>query len=530
MKTKRPTQDQINSALWNACDTFRGAFDSSEYKNYILVFMFLKYLSDVWKDHYNQLKEEYGEDEELIQRKLKRERFVLPENCNFDYIYAHRNDTDIGEKIDKIFAKIEERNIEKLNGVFRNISFNSDKLGQTKDRNRRLKNLISDFSKPELDFRPSLWEDKEDILGEAYMYLLEKFASGAGKKGGEFFTPSEVSSLLAKLVAPKEGDRLFDPTCGSGSLLIKVAEETKDAKGRPTNNFAIYGQESNGDTWALSKMNCFLHSMDGAQIEWCDTINNPKLIEGDALMKFDIVVANPPFSLDKWGHENAEADRFKRFWRGVPPKSKGDYAFIQHMIETTAPDGKVGVIVPHGVLFRGSAEHKIRQKLIEENLLEAVIGLPTNLFYGTGIPAAILIFNKSRKSSSKSPRANSVSSVAETMSSRAESREENKVLFIDASKDYQDGKKQNKLRPQDIEKIVDTYSSFTEIEKYSHLATYEEIVENDFNLNIPRYVDTFEEEEPVDIEAVQKNIEQLETELVEVRSEMKQHLKELGYE
>lgn len=499
----KPTQDQINNALWNACDTFRGAFDSSEYKNYILVFMFIKYLSDVWKDHYNELKERYGDDEELIQRKLKRERFVLPENCSFDYIYEHRNDTDIGEKIDKIFAKIEERNIEKLDGVFRNISFNSDKLGQTKDRNRRLKNLINDFAKSELDFRPSLWEGKQDILGEAYMYLLEKFASGAGKKGGEFFTPKEVSSLLAKLVSPKEGDRIFDPTCGSGSLLIKVAEETKDAEGNPTNNFAVYGQESNGDTWALSKMNCFLHSMDSAQIEWCDTINNPKLKEGDALMKFDIVVANPPFSLDKWGHENAEADRYKRFLRGVPPKSKGDYAFILHMIETTLPSGKVGVIVPHGVLFRGSAEQKIRRKLIEENLLEAVIGLPTNLFYGTGIPAAILIFNKAKTTED--------------------------ILFVDASKEFDDGKKQNVLRPQDISKIVTTYKDFKTIEKYSSVVKPEEVVENDFNLNIPRYVDTFEEEEPVDIVEVQKNIKQLEAELVEVRSEMDKHLKELGF-
>jgi type I restriction enzyme M protein len=501
--TTKPTQDQINNALWSACDTFRGAFDSSEYKNYILVFMFLKYLSDVWKDHYNKLKEQYGEDEELIQRKLKRERFVLPENCTFDYIYNHRNDSNIGEIIDKIFAKIEERNIEKLDGIFRNISFNSEKLGQTKDRNRRLKNLINDFSKPELDFRPSLWQEKEDVLGEAYMYLLEKFASGAGKKGGEFFTPSEVSGLLAKLVAPKEGDRIFDPTCGSGSLLIKVAEETRDNEGNPTNNFAIYGQESNGDTWALSKMNCFLHSMDSAQIEWCDTINNPKLIEGDALMRFDIVVANPPFSLDKWGHENAEADRFKRFWRGIPPKSKGDYAFIQHMIETTSTKGKVGVIVPHGVLFRGSAEQKIRQKLIEENLLEAVIGLPTNLFYGTGIPAAILIFNKAKSTKD--------------------------IIFIDASKGFEDGKKQNKLRPQDIEKIVQTFQEFKSIEKFSSVVQPSEVVENDFNLNIPRYVDTFEEEEPVDIEATQKEIEKLEKELAKVRTQMNEHLKALGY-
>ena len=311
-----------------------------------------------------------------------------------------------------------------------------------------------------------------------------------------------MSGLLAKLVNPQEGNRIFDPTCGSASLLIKVAEEVKDSEGNPTNDFALYGQESNGDTWALSKMNCFLHSMDSAQIEWCDTINNPKLIENDSLMKFDIVVANPPFSLDKWGYENAETDRYKRFLRGVPPKSKGDYAFILHMIETALPTGKVGVIVPHGVLFRGSAEGKIRQKLIEENLLEAVIGLPSNLFFGTGIPAAIIIFNKAKTT--------------------------DKVLFIDASKEYQDGKKQNILRKQDINKIVDTFKEFAEIEKYSHLATIDEIAENDFNLNIPRYVDTFEEEEPVDIAATQLEIERLENELVVVREQMSNYLKELG--
>lgn len=499
---ERPTQQQINNALWSACDTFRGAFDSSEYKNYILVFMFLKYLSDVWQDHYNKYQEQYGDDDELIRRKLKRERFVLPENSSFSYIYEKRNDADIGGIIDKILAKIEEQNLEKLNGVFRNISFNSEKLGQTKDRNRRLENLINDFAKPELDFRPSLWDDKQDVLGEAYMFLLEKFASGAGKKGGEFFTPKEVSQLLAKLVAPKEGARIFDPTCGSASLLIQVAEEVKDKDGNPSNDFAIYGQESNGDTWALSKMNCFLHGMDAARIEWCDTLNNPQLVEANGLMKFDVVVANPPFSLDKWGHEKAESDRFKRYLRGIPPKSKGDYAFILHMIETTLPTGRVGVIVPHGVLFRGGSEGRIRQALIDDNYLEAVVGLPTNLFFGTGIPAAILIFNKAKKNED--------------------------TLFIDASKEYEDGKKQNKLRTEDIEKVVVAYRNFSETEKYSHVATLEEIQENDYNLNIPRYVDTFEEEEPVDIEATKIEISRLEKELVEVRSEMEGYLTELG--
>ena len=503
---QRPTQDQINKTLWEACDTFRGAFDSSEYKNYILVFMFIKYLSDVWKDTYEDYKKKYGDDEELIQRKMKRERFVLPENCTFDYIYEHRNDPDIGEKIDKLLARIEDENLAKLEGVFRNISFNSEKLGQTKDRNRRLLNLINDFAKPVLDFRPSVLGNKEDIIGNAYMYLIERFASGAGKKGGEFYTPHEVSVVLAKLMSPRPGSRICDPTCGSGSLLITVSEEVKEEDGASSHNYALYGQESNGETWALSKMNMFLHSINAALIEWGDTINNPRLLEGDHLMKFDVVVANPPFSLDKWGHENAEADRFKRFLRGVPPRTKGDYAFILHMIETAEPNaGKVGVIVPHGVLFRGSSEGAIRKKLIEENLLEAVIGLPSNLFYGVGIPAAILVFNKGKG-------------------------ENTNVLFIDASRDYEEGKKQNKLREQDIRHIVNAYRKFQNEDKYAYRATLDEIRENDYNLNIPRYVDTFEEEEEVDIIAVQKEIDELEKELNSVRDEMKGYLKELGFD
>ena len=459
-------------------------------------------MSDVWKDHYEEFKKQYGDDEELIQRKLQRERFVLPENCSFDYLFDKRNESNIGEEIDKVLAKIEDKNLAKLDGVFRNISFNSDKLGQTKDRNRRLKNLLTDFANPVLDFRPSKLGKVEDVLGNAYMYLIGEFASGAGKKGGEFYTPDEVSELLARLVNPKPGDRICDPTCGSGSLLIKVGEQVKDKDGKRSKDFALYGQESNGDTWALSKLNMFLHGMDSARIEWCDTINNPQLIEGDHLMKFNIVVANPPFSLDKWGAENAETDRFKRFLRGTPPKSKGDYAFILHMIDTTLPDGKVGVIVPHGVLFRGATEGKIRQKLIEENLLEAVIGLPSNLFFGTGIPAAIMIFNKAKKSK--------------------------EVLFIDASKEYQDGKKQNKLRDEDIEKLISVYQNFQTLEKYSSIVSVQEIKDNDFNLNIPRYVDTFEEEAPVDLVKVKQEIKSLEGELATVRKEMEQYLEELG--
>lgn len=491
-------QDEINNIVWKACDTFRGVVDPSEYKNYILVFLFIKYISDVWKDKYEELKKEFGDDTERIKRRLERERFRLDETCTYDYLFQHRNDNQIGQLINQALEKIEEDNKAKLEGVFRNIDFNSDmQLGETKERNARLKNLIEDFSDPRLDLRPSK-VGKSDIIGNVYEYLIARFAAGAGKKGGEFYTPSQVSVLLSKLVEPKEGDRICDPACGSGSLLIKAANEVG------SDNYSLYGQESNGSTWALCKMNMFLHSKDNAQIEWGDTLNNPKLIKGDTTMKFDVVVANPPFSLDKWGAENANSDRFHRFWRGVPPKNRGDYAFISHMIETVVADGgKVGVVVPHGVLFREGAEGKIRKQFIEnDNFLDAVIGLPQNLFYGTGIPAAILVFKKNRKS--------------------------NDILFIDASREYESGKNQNILRDSDIEKIVQTYKKRETIDKYSYLATLDEIKENEYNLNIPRYVDTFEEEAEIDIQATQKEIENLEKQLADVQLKMKGYLKELG--
>ncbi len=275
---------------------------------------------------------------------------------------------NLGELIDIALDAIEEANKTKLDGVFRNISFNSaNKLGETKDRNRRLRNLLGDFK--DLDLRPKRLA-KGDIIGDAYIYLIERFASDAGKKAGEFYTPRQVSRVLAKLVAPQEGEKIADPACGSGSLLIEAAQEVG------SKNVMLYGQEVNGGTHALAKMNMFLHDIDGAKLEWGDTLNNPKLIEDDKLLAFDVVIANPPFSLDKWGAENAANDKYKRFHRGVPPKSTGDWAFITHMIETARQKaGRVAVVVPHGVLFRGGAEGKIRQKVIEENLLDAVVGL-----------------------------------------------------------------------------------------------------------------------------------------------------------
>ncbi len=497
--TNKVTQQEINNIVWQACDTFRGAVDPSEYKNYILVMLFIKYLSDLVKDIKEEYEKKYKGNQERIQRALSRERFILPEECDFDHLYAKREEANIGELLNISLEKIEDANKAKLENVFRMIDFNSEaNLGETKERNRRLKALLNDFNNEKLDLRPSKIGNR-DVIGDVYEYLIARFASGAGKKGGEFYTPPEVSILLAKLLNPKPGDTICDPACGSGSLLIKVAHEVGN------NDFSLFGQESNGSTWALCKMNMFLHSMDSARIEWCNTITSPKLIQDDSLMKFNIVVANPPFSLDKWGADIAESDKFQRFLRGTPPKSKGDYAFILHMVETAlVEEGRVGVIVPHGVLFRGGQEGKIRQKFVEENILEAVVGLPANLFYGTGIPAAIMIFNKGKKTKD--------------------------VFFIDASREFEQGKTQNKLREEDINKTVATYKKFKTVEKYAYRATFEEIRdENEFNLNIPRYVDSFEEEEEIDIAATQKEIDELESELTVTRKAMAGYLKELGF-
>jgi len=500
--TDKIKQSEINATAWAACDTFRGVVDPAQYKDYILVMLFLKYISDAWKSHYDKFKKQYGDDDERIRRRLGRERFVLPVGSSFYDLYEARNEANIGEHINIALDAIEEANKAKLEGVFRNIDFNSEaNLGRTKDRNRRLKHMLEDFNKPQLDMNPS--RVSEDVIGNTYIYLIERFASDAGKKAGEFYTPHKVSELLAKLARPKAGDRICDPACGSAGLLVEAAREVG---GR---DFALFGMEVNGSTWALARMNMFLHSMDGARIEWCNTLTSPALVEKDRLMKFNVVVANPPFSLDKWGQDEAENDRFNRFWRGIPPKSKGDYAFISHMIEAALEkEGRVAVVAPHGVLFRGAAEGRIRRKLIEDNLLDTVIGLPANLFPTTSIPVAILVFDRSReKGGANGKRRN--------------------VLFIDASRDYESAKNQNRLTEAHIQKIIATQQARKDVDKYAHVADFDEIKENDFNLNIPRYVDTFEEEEEIDIDAVQHEIDQLEKELVTVRAKMAEKLAEI---
>ncbi len=502
----------IEKVLWSACDSFRNKIDSSRYKDYILAMLFVKYLNDVYNETKKEYVEKYKGDMNRVERAMRNERFTLTETSTFDYLYENRTDTKIGEKINVALAEIENNNSEKLRNVFRAIDFNSTvDFGEAKDKNAILRNLLEDFHT--LDLSPSQL-DSADIIGDAYEYMISNFASDAGKKGGEFFTPNNVSKLVAELVEPKENDRIYDPTCGSGGLLLKAYRKV------PSHKVAVYGQEVNNQTWALCTMNMFLHNVDDAKIWQGDTLANPQNIKDDKLMKFQCVVANPPFSLDKWdsgflsnaGSDdkkkekmNASLDPYGRFAWGVPPSSKGDYAFVLHMLNCLDEDGgRMAIVLPHGVLFRGASEGKIRKEIIDFNLLDAVIGLPANLFYGTGIPACILVFKKNRGT--------------------------HDVLFIDASGDgnFEKGKNQNILRDCDIEKIMETYKKREAVDKYSYVASKNEIVENDYNLNIPRYVDTFEDEAPIDIDDVNIEIQKIDDEIASVQARMDAYLKELG--
>lgn len=498
---------KILNAVWRACDSFRGVIDPSLYKDYILTFLFVKYLSDLWKERTEHFAALYATDPDpatRIRRALRNERFQVPDEATYDYLFEHRNDDKIGQTINVALQALEDANGIALDGVFRSIDFNSEVvLGKEKERKRRLKNLIEDFQG--IDLKPSHLTSA-DIIGDVYEYLIAFFASDAGKKAGEFYTPAPVSRLLARLVAPKPGDRICDPTCGSASLLMRVGQEVRNRYG--SDNFSLYGQELNGGTYSLARMNMVLHGFDDAVLKWGDTLNDPQLLENDTLMKFDVLVANPPFSLDKWGAEHAAGDRYKRFWRGVPPKSKGDFAFFSHMVQVALPGvGRGGVILPHGILFRGSSEGLIRRKLLEEGLIEAIVGLPGSMFYGTGIPTAIVLFRRQRETSD--------------------------VLFVDASQLYEETRNQNVLTDAHLDRIGELVEAFRAnpagpvgvVEpRLAYRADLAEIERNGFNLNIARYVDTFVAAEAVDMQAVQAELDTIETELANVRAKMSKFL------
>ena len=498
---KKYTQEDLNKILWDAADSSRSQVDAGVYKDYVLAMLFFKYLSDLSKKKHNEYKARFGTDEKRIEEKMKIDRFFLPAKSSFDYIYSILEQDNLGEELNKALHRIEDANKEKLDGVF-SVDFNSEStLGKLAERNKMLRHLVQDFAKMDLA------DVNDDIMGNSYMYMIERFGADAGKKAGEFFTVRNVAKLVAKLAEPKEGSRICDPCAGSGGMLLLAGEEVER---QASKNYALYGQESTGSTYQLARMNMFLHGKDSARLEWGDTLNNPLLVENGQLMKFDTIVSNPPFSLKKWGAEHADADKYKRFWRGTPPKDKGDFAFITHMVETAKPKtGRIAVIVPHGVLFRGGAEGKIREQLIKENIIDAVIGLPAGLFQTTGIPVAVLIIDRSREVGAKN-----------------ESKKD--IFFIEASKEFKANKAQNILTSENIEKIYSTYKNRKNIEKFARKVDLKEITENDFNLNITRYVDTFTEEAPVDIKANLKELEALEPELQKLEKQMVVYLKELG--
>jgi type I restriction enzyme M protein len=498
---KKYTQEDLNKILWEAADSSRTQVDAGIYKDYVLSMLFFKYLSDLSKKKHDEYKARFGSDEKRIEEKMKLDRFYLPPKSSFDYIYSVMEQDNLGEELNKALGRIEDSNKEKLEGVF-SVDFNSEStLGKNAERNKMLRHLVQDFAKIDLS------DVEDDIIGNSYMYMIERFGAAAGKKAGEFFTVRNVAKLVAKLAEPKPGARICDPCCGSGGLLLLAGEEVEK---QGSKNYALYGQESTGSTYQLARMNMFLHDKDSARLEWGDTLNNPLLVENDHLMKFSTIVSNPPFSLKKWGAEHADADKYKRFWRGVPPKDKGDFAFITHMVETAMPKtGRIAVVVPHGVLFRGGAEGKIREQLIKENIIDAVIGLPAGLFQTTGIPVAVLIIDRSREKGGAN-----------------ESKKD--ILFIEASKEFKANKAQNILTEENIEKIYSTYKNRKNVEKFAKKVEFKELEENEFNLNITRYVDTFVEEAPVDIKANLKELAELEPQLQKLEKQMNEYLKELG--
>lgn len=505
----------LEQQLWNIANTLRGKMNADEFRDYILGFIFYKYLAEKMEIYANSILEEdqiqfrdIKEDtpigleyiEAIREEALETLGYFLKPSELFSEITKRGDNNFILEDLQKILTNIQlstmgTQSEEDFEDLFSDMDLNSNNLGRTADaRNTLIVKVLKHLD--EIDFK--LNDTELDVLGDAYEYLIGQFASGAGKKAGEFYTPQEVSKILAKIVTTGKNrlKSVYDPTCGSGSLLLRVAREVKDV-----NNF--YGQEMNRTTYNLARMNMILHGVHYRQfdIKQEDTLEHPQHLND---MPFEAIVANPPFSA-KWSANPLflNDDRFSQYGR-LAPSSKADFAFVQHMIYHLAENGTMAIVLPHGVLFRGAAELHIRKYLIEQkNYLDAVIGLPANIFYGTSIPTCILVFKKCKE-------------------------DPDHILFIDASKEFEKVKNQNMLREEHIEKIVETYRNRTVIEKYSHLATLEEVAENDYNLNIPRYVDTFEEEEEIDIHAVMKEIKSLEAKRAELDKEIDVYFKELG--
>lgn len=505
-------KEELNTKLWNIANKLRGRMDSNEFKKYILGFIFFKYISFNVEKY---LKNELEIDKDDIDEDVKNDiidnlgYFIHPNNFYskiIEDINNKENIDNLNQILENAFHEIEisttDESRDDFAGLFDEIELNDKKLGDTQiERNQLISKIMLELN--DIEFN----KENNDFLGDSYEYLISKFASDAGKKGGEFYTPTEVSKTIAKIIATakkaKEANFIYDPTCGSGSLLIRSLNEIKnlvekDQNSRIKISTGIKGQELNHTTYNLARMNMILHGFDyyDFKIKQGDTIRNDKFINEK---KFDIIVANPPFGT-KWDPNEKDYQNDERFsiFDSLAPASRAEFAFIQHMLYHLSEDGIMATVLPHGILFRGGSEEKIRRQIIENyNWFDAIISLPSNLFFGTGIPAIIAIFKKCRENNES-------------------------ILFIDASREFEKAKNKNKLREEDILKIVDTYKSRKEIEKYSRNVSINEIKENDFNLNVSRYIDNFEEETYRPIEEIKRDILEAEEKEIKLKKELQE--------
>ena len=488
------TLESLKAHLWKASDILRGSLDASEYRQPVMTLLFLKRLNDRYEEKVEELVGQGRSDKEAHLE--FHHDFVVPDDARWENLQGTRK--RVGEKMDEMCKKIEAANQKKLDGVLTNTKYSDPR----KYPDDKMASLVSHFNAPRLR---NFDLEKEDIFGDAYEYLLEQFADATKKKGGEFFTPREVVSLLVNIVDPKEGMRVCDPTCGSGGMLIMSRRHVEQQKGDPR-NLVLDGQESNYSNLAMCKMNMVLHGIPHFTIEYGDVLSKPQHVDGGRLRTYDRVLANFPFSMD-WNNEGAENDPYNRFRFGIPPsKDKADFAFIQHMLAQLNDEGQAAIICSQGVLFRGGIEAKIREGMIYEDTIEGVIALPEKLFFGTGIPGCVLILNRDKPKARK-----------------------NKVVFIYAAKEYLEGKNRNKLREQDIVKISEHFRAFRDADRYCHVADCEELKENEFNLNVPRYVDIAEPEEEIDIQGAIDELKTLDKERAKLKSQVWQDLKELKF-